>query len=385
MGDRTPREGIEEEHSEVAKYWFLIEKEMLKAIIKGNLKLIPVAKARIEFLKRVVHPKLLKEGTAGVEEALCDIHTFLYNSGWWEKANKLDIKSLGIDLGIPEDKSKQQDEEIIRFILSNQKYVHPNTIKGVKRQDEEDIRMTLNQIHYGSLQVKRALKDQRKGLEDSDSNLVRLGKENVGDKQQSQQQKEKHRILALEFIAEFRKLVEPTVFDDAQKGDDKALSLALGQIHHKSLGRGEKEHTDLGNSYKDALLSGKVSDTSLPKILDAAKSGRNKQEVRDPVEKVNKTLFISGFGEQAKQLWELFKKQCRVRDIILPRKRDRYNKRFGFVVLFEQEDANRLIQTLNGRSMGKDKLYVSKARNKIRNPGRSNTTKSQEEEIGDPN
>ncbi|KAL1804917.1 hypothetical protein ACET3Z_027985 [Daucus carota] len=40
---------------------------------------------------------------------------------------------------------------------------------------------------------------------------------------------------ARKFISSLSYLVEPTVFKDAMKGSDKALSLALGQIHHKTL------------------------------------------------------------------------------------------------------------------------------------------------------
>lgn len=74
-------------------------KDLYLAILKGNLKLIYVAKTKIKYLKKVINPQLLEEGVKGEEEALCSIQSFLLNSGWWVKANNLNLKELGVDIG----------------------------------------------------------------------------------------------------------------------------------------------------------------------------------------------------------------------------------------------------------------------------------------------
>lgn len=42
------------------------------------------------------------------------------------------------------------------FILQYKNLVHPNILKSLHKKDKEDIRMTLNQIHYGTI---RSAKD----------------------------------------------------------------------------------------------------------------------------------------------------------------------------------------------------------------------------------
>lgn len=67
-----------EEYQEVLKHWFLLDKDILRAIQKGNLKLLNLAIARINFLKKVIEPSLLEEGFRGEEDGLCEISAFLH-------------------------------------------------------------------------------------------------------------------------------------------------------------------------------------------------------------------------------------------------------------------------------------------------------------------
>lgn len=92
----------------------------------------------------------------GDEEALNKIRWFLMNKGWWERARKLNIKSVGYYYGEEAEKKAKEDEnDLIGFILSKDYMVHPNVIKMVRNRDAEGIRMALNHIHYGSLQATR--------------------------------------------------------------------------------------------------------------------------------------------------------------------------------------------------------------------------------------
>lgn len=61
----------------------------------------------------------------------------------------------------------QEEEKVLAFIVQNSKYVHPNTLKLMEKRDEENIMMALNQIHYGTLKVKREVGELRSAtLED---------------------------------------------------------------------------------------------------------------------------------------------------------------------------------------------------------------------------
>lgn len=57
----SAEEDMAEARNEVMKYWFLLEKELLYTIVKGNYRYVEVAKAKINYLKEVICPELLKE------------------------------------------------------------------------------------------------------------------------------------------------------------------------------------------------------------------------------------------------------------------------------------------------------------------------------------
>lgn len=61
-------------------------------------------------------------------------------------------------------------------------------------------------------------------------------------------------------------------------------------------------------------------------------------------------------------MWTLFKKVGRLRDVILPRKRDKNRNRFGFIVVAEELDGNKLISTLHGKLLGTKRLHLSWAK-----------------------
>lgn len=167
-GRKVSIEGCEEglfkqntrgEHKEVLNYWFLLEEEHLEAITKGNHSLEGLARARINFLKSKLPRKLLLRGLDG-EEALCEIRWILMNEGWWEKARNLDVTGLRV-----QSKSDSQllleESQTKQFITNYAKLVHPNVLKMVDKDEKEGFRMALNQIHYGTLQSSREVKELR--------------------------------------------------------------------------------------------------------------------------------------------------------------------------------------------------------------------------------
>lgn len=53
------------------------------------------------------------------------------------------------------------------------------------------------------------------------------------------------------------------------------------------------------------------------------------------------TIFVSYLPENAllKDLWSFFKKLGSIKDIILPKKKDKYGRRFGFIKARSREEA----------------------------------------------
>lgn len=162
----------------------------------------------------------------------------------------------------------------------------------------------------------------------------------------------------LGFINSHGRLVEPSVLADANKMDDKAISLALGQIHHKSLSSLEsKKSPNVVKSFKEVLLS-----SSAPKNME--KSRKDYMGKKDHLQ--GNTVFITGFSNDllAKDIWAYFQKGGKVKDIILPRKKDIYNNRIGFIVATNSNEATLIIKAFNGKKLFNNKLYLSMARNK---------------------
>lgn len=46
----------------VLRFWFLLERELVEAITKGNLSLLDIAWGKINFLTKIIDPSLMEEG-----------------------------------------------------------------------------------------------------------------------------------------------------------------------------------------------------------------------------------------------------------------------------------------------------------------------------------
>ncbi|KAL1824382.1 hypothetical protein ACET3Z_011160 [Daucus carota] len=219
------------EQVEVLRYWFLLDRDMVDAIEKGNSSLVPVALAQANYLKKVIKPQLLEEGLKGEEEALWSIHRFLHNNGWWERARNLVIAK--------EPEEVNATDPVYDFLKGNNHFVDPNTMGRALKGERECIRRALNQIHYGSLRLLRFNGGLTPG---------KLSNEDINFKNKDQSN------IIKDFLNSYSHLIEPSVLHEALKNDEKALALALGQIHHKTLPsqppKGRDEMT-----FKDALLS----------------------------------------------------------------------------------------------------------------------------------
>lgn len=76
------------------------------------------------------------------------------------------------------------------------------------------------------------------------------------------------------------------------------------------------------------------------------------------------TIFFSSFSENilAKDVWQFFEKGGRIKDIILPKRRDRNNNIFGFVLLDKGEDGLKFIASMKGKKLGAFAIYLAFAK-----------------------
>ncbi|KAK1384091.1 hypothetical protein POM88_021826 [Heracleum sosnowskyi] len=140
-------------------------------------------------------------------------------------------------------------------------------------------------------------------------------------------------------------------------GDEEGLRMASNQIYYNSLRNlKKKEYEDDFNSktYVQAFLNNGKGNTG-----DTEKGGENKwtvvsyrkrrntyshQKIKDSIN----TVFVAKIPQQAKtkDIWGFFSKVGEVKDIILPRKRDKYGNIIGFVKTKDLKSAKDICRML---------------------------------------
>ena len=427
MDDGEPQMGKDEDtllqqSEKVYRHWFLLEDDYVTAIQNGNLSLLPGAIERVDYRLKVVPKNLLSESLKGEEDALWELHRFLFNNGWWERARNLKLKDSDSHA------SDWQTDPLSQFLRAHEHLIHPNSRNLAFNGDREGIRMALNQIHYGSLQgVSKGAgqtqirkhkaheadegwwkagpykpSNQESILLDfllahrdlihpnsrslalaGDPEGIRMALHQIhfGSLEERKRASSKHNFATetsksiptqhssvfREFIQGKAHLIESSVLRDALQGDDKALSLALGQIHHHSLdSKLQAKSPPLGSdssSYREALLK------------EGAKKPvqRSRKGVFNQAPKTHKkvhSVFFSGIqdSDHPKNLWLFFKKAGKIKDLILPKKKDKNGNRYGFIIMENEEEVSSIISKLSGKFFGSARLRLAKAKDRFVNP-----------------
>lgn len=143
----------------------------------------------------------------------------------------MNLRKREVYFGKSDEDLLEAEEVIQNFIKNNYKLVHPNTLKVLHRRDNDTIRMALNQIHYGSIKhpskasVVPSVKTTYSHQPKLSNHLSSSGYTGA---------KSKEGALS-DFLCSYKHLIAPDVYEEAIKGDDKAVSLALGIIHLETL------------------------------------------------------------------------------------------------------------------------------------------------------
>ncbi|KAK1361733.1 hypothetical protein POM88_046207 [Heracleum sosnowskyi] len=164
--------------------------------------------------------------------------------------------------------------------------------------------------------------------------------------------------ILIDFIMANEDLVDKTVLEEFCRGSKQAVADALNQIHWKSLKKrkvfvwDEKLDSKIlpDKTFADVLNKGAVPTPKHDEGCD--KTGWNTTKPRKQT-KLNKhpdasTIFLYGIPAEAtaREIWNIFKRGGVVKDIILPRKRDKRNQRYGFVKTISELEAGTIINNV---------------------------------------
>lgn len=169
--------------------------------------------------------------------------------------------------------------------------------------------------------------------------------------------------VILDFIINHKDVIEPKLYSEALNLNDDSISAALWKIHQLTLNRtgspikfNDSSDVKPAPSYKQALLS-----SSKPFTEGIIASPGNSFKPKLPV---SNTIFFFGFPDNmlAKDIWHFFKKGGRIKDLILPKRRDKNNNRYGFVLFDDSEDGSKFLVSLKGRKLGGVVTYLAFAK-----------------------
>ncbi|KAK1370195.1 hypothetical protein POM88_036287 [Heracleum sosnowskyi] len=154
--------------------------------------------------------------------------------------------------------------------------------------------------------------------------------------------------------------IDPNVQYLAMEGDNEGIRMASNQLHYKSLRnlKGEEYLDDFKMKSYDQALADEKFKGKTERVLDSDKGWilvENRKKRAKLVEKLKihpsstvTTIFIAKIPNRTRafKIWKFFSSVGRVMDIILPKKRDRFSNRIGFIKTEDVNSAEKILKNL---------------------------------------
>lgn len=149
-------------------------------------------------------------------------------------------------------------------------------------------------------------------------------------------------------------LVDSDVIQEVIYNQDRAISLALIQIHERSLQLKNQDRRSRPNKEKQQLNGDNLHlgarRKEVASYADIVKKSPLSNQTEDKSIKVGprnsawpsqRKLFFTKLEDKATvlEIWRTFKRLGEISDIIIPNRRDRFGKRFGFILAKNNEEA----------------------------------------------
>ncbi|KAK1399306.1 hypothetical protein POM88_009169 [Heracleum sosnowskyi] len=175
-----------------------------------------------------------------------------------------------------------------------------------------------------------------------------------------------------DFIWANKEIVDKEVVNKFFLGNKQAITEALNQIHWRSI----KNRNSTTEAHSTQSFKERAKKQTYVEVLKSApsltKQFRNKDEQEWTLVKSKKgkktpraeeanTIFLYGIpeGATAREIWNIFKVCGEMKDIILPRKKDKRNQRFGFVKTYSELEAGRIITNVKERGGIGEKIRMN--------------------------
>ncbi|WOG92100.1 hypothetical protein DCAR_0311358 [Daucus carota subsp. sativus] len=221
-----------------------------------------------------------------------------------------------------------------------------------------------------------ALKGDEQSLEDIQSSLLHQGLCEKADKLKisevldpiASEKSESEKKDLIDFIWFHRDLVHSYVLNQLSSKDDESINLALRHIHYGSLQRSreeKKKHNEAQDmeaeksklDFKKVLLQPAFPKPSKP--VNGGTPSSSKGLIP------SKSVFVYNLPIEAKvqELWKVLKAWGKILDITLPIKKDKFGRRFGFVLLKSTDEAENFIRNSNGKVIKGNQIKTQFARN----------------------
>lgn len=165
-----------------------------------------------------------------------------------------------------------------------------------------------------------------------------------GMSERSKQERE----ATMKFIFAYSELVDADIMQGVIYNLDKDISSALIQIHERTLREVQKkpefkEHPERVTHSKETRSYAQVLKDDNSQLHNTSSTVLHRAKTFE--RSIQSKLFFTNLHEDVSliELWKKFKSVGRVRDIILPKKRDRFGKRFKFVLASNYHEASNIM------------------------------------------
>ncbi|KAK1363684.1 hypothetical protein POM88_039245 [Heracleum sosnowskyi] len=309
------KDNVKKIKEKVLKYGKLIEKDMVKALERGNEGIIRYAYNKLrrleklidkELLEKLIDKELLEKALGGDEAVIEKARWTLLMSNWKRPTVKWQEENL-------QEEVLRMDNLLQDLLKSQYHWIDLNTKKSPVNHEVDVVEMALNQIHFNSLgKGREKVRDKNNQL--SYAEIVLKGKgENDGWRKVTYKKKHPAKSRATVFISKIPIKAKAKDVWNFFTGNGKVIDIVLPKKKDKFKNIIEfvktsswQEAKELVEKSRDELFLGERMSISLTKSTDDTSKVKPRSVIgvdlkKDPVLKNGKVFHSQSIGSNENQ------------------------------------------------------------------------------------